>query len=126
MTAPVSTTEVRPVPQQQTISAQSNAATEDQQFTPRREDMGDIDASPSRADLAYREEFDKWTGLIEAAANDLGVPKDQRMANVAALRIRQIVAAKAVSKRVRDEEKSAARAARRARRILLGLPVPPL
>jgi len=84
----------------------------------------DEQTPPSRADIAYKEEFDKWTGLIEAAANDQSVPKEQRRANVKALRERQRAAAKGARKRVREEEKSTAKAVHRARRILLRGPEP--
>ena len=101
-----------------------SASDGEQRFIQRPEYI-DEQAPPSRADLAYKEEFDKWTSLIEAAANDQSVSKEQRQANVKILRERQKAAAKAAKKRVRDEEKSIVRAARRARRILLGLPVSP-
>jgi hypothetical protein len=75
----------------------------------------------SRADIAYEEEFNKWNGLIEAAAKDKSVPKDQRRANVKTLRDRQRDAANAARKRVREDEQSAARARHRAKRALRGL-----
>ena len=78
----------------------------------------------SRAAIAYEEEFNKWTGLIDAAAKDKSVPKAQRRANVQALRDRQRAAANAARKRVRGDEKSTARARRKAKRALLGLPEP--
>jgi uncharacterized protein (UPF0147 family) len=86
-------------------------------------DIIEDQAPPSLADLAYEEEFSKWMGLIEAAAKDTSVPKVQRKANVASLRQQQHAAAQAARKRVSDDEKSAARAASRARRIQLGLPI---
>jgi hypothetical protein len=79
----------------------------------------------SRADIAYEEEFNKWNGLIEAAAKDRSVPKAQRRANVTALRDRQRAAANAARKRVREDEQSAARARHKAKRALRSVPEPP-
>ncbi|MDR3424333.1 MAG: hypothetical protein P4L50_01770 [Anaerolineaceae bacterium] len=86
-------------------------------------DVGEIPSG--RAEAAYKEEFDKWQGLIDATASDPSLSKDQRLAAVAALSLRQKAAAKAVRKQVRNEEKAIAKAAHRAKRILLGRPESP-
>jgi len=69
-------------------------------------------------EAAYKEEFDKWSGLIDAAANDLSLSRDQRAAAVAALRARQQIAAKGARQRAMEEEKQTIKAAVRARRRL--------
>jgi hypothetical protein len=79
----------------------------------------------SRADIAYEEEFNKWNGLIDAAAKDKSVPKGQRRANVKTLRDRQRAAANAARKRVREDEQSAARARHKAKWALRSVPEPP-
>ena len=66
-----------------------------------------------RAEAAYKEEFGKWEGLIDAAANDLGLSRDQRTAAVIALRARQQIAAKGARQRAIEEERQNARARRR-------------
>lgn len=98
---------------------------EDRKFTPYPKDIEGREPPSGRAEIAYKVEFDKWRGLIDAAANDQSVPKDQRLANVAALRIRQKAAAKAARKRAIEEEKSTVQARRLAQRALLGLPPEP-
>ena len=92
--------------------------------TPQAEaDGGDMPSG--RAEAAYKEEFDKWQGAIEAVERNTTLSPTQRAANIAALRQQQHAAANGARQRVLEEEKSTARAARRARRILLGLPVQP-
>jgi hypothetical protein len=125
LTTPASATDATNPASIQPAVISGQKAAEGQKFTPNREDIGGDETPSGRAELAYKEEFDKWQGLIEAAANDQSVPKHQRLANAAALRVQQQAAAKGARKRVSEEEKSIARAARRASRILLGLPQPP-
>ena len=98
--------------------------TQQQKFTAQQAELGG-DVPPSgRADLAYKEEFDKWLGLIAATASDLTLTKDQRRAYIAALRIRQLAAAEAVRKKVREEERAIIKSARRANLQRLGIPEP--
>jgi hypothetical protein len=87
-----------------------------------RPEIPEVEADSSRADAAYQEEFDKWEGLIEAAAKDMGLSKDQRLGAVAALRLRQQMAAQGARKRVLEEEQAIARAIRRARKTLFWEP----
>jgi hypothetical protein len=71
-----------------------------------------------RAEAVFQEEFAKWQGLIDAAAGDLGLSRDQRAAAVTALRVRQHAAAKAARHRAIEDDRQTERAARRARRRL--------
>ena len=58
----------------------------------------------------YQAEAEKWEGLIESAAHDLGLPRDRRAAAITALRLRQQAAAKAAQQRVMEDEKGKAKA----------------
>jgi predicted nuclease of restriction endonuclease-like RecB superfamily len=91
-----------------------------------RAEMPDFDIDTARVDAAYQEELGKWQGQIEAAACDPSLSKEQRLAAVFALRQRQLLSAQGVRQRVLEEEIATAKAARRAKCILLGLPVPEL
>ena len=71
------------------------------------------DTMSGRAGAAYQEEAAKWEGLIDAAASDLGLSREQRGSAVAALRVRQQIAAEGARRRVTEEERQNARAARR-------------
>lgn len=79
-------------------------------------------ADHSRAEAAYKEEFNKWMGLIDAAANDASLSRDQRAAAVAALRLRQEIAAKAVRHRALQEERHKVKAIRREARRTASAP----
>ena len=72
--------------------------------------------------MAYQEEFNKWNGLIEEIASAPGLTKEQRQSAVAGLRLRQQAAAQGARRRVLDEEKGIAKAVRRAKKALLGVP----
>jgi len=61
--------------------------------------------------------------MIDEIASNPGLSKEQRAAAIASLRQRQHAAANGVRKRVSDEEKAMAKAARRAKRIS-ELPLP--
>jgi hypothetical protein len=100
---------------------QGKVATE-QKLTAHAEDAGGDESPSGRADVAYKEEFDRWSGLIEAAASNPGLSKEQRAAAVAGLRQQQKAAAKGARLQASNEEK----AGRRARRMLRGVPgLPP-
>jgi hypothetical protein len=116
-------------PQQSAISPREHQATQQGRLKrPDHAPQTEIDGAttPSgRAEAAYKEEFDKWQGSIEAIERNTSLSPAQRAAAIAAIRQQQHAAANGVRQRVVEEEKSTARAARRARRILLGLPVQP-
>jgi hypothetical protein len=78
-----------------------------------------------RAAAAYRFEFDKWQGLIAFAMADRSRSPEQRAAAVASLRAQQRIAAAGARKRVMQDEKQKAKAARRAARNLLKVPATP-
>jgi len=67
----------------------------------------------ARAATAYKEESGKWDGLIEAAAQDMSLSREQRAAAIAALRLRQQAAANGARRRVMEEEQHKAKAYRR-------------
>jgi hypothetical protein len=120
MAAALTTESTSPAPQRAT-SQQGQSAGE-QNFTSNPESIGSGEASSGRAEAAYKEEFDRWSGMIDEIASNPGLSKEQRAAAIASLRQRQKAAANGVRKRVSDEEKAAAMAARRARRVLQGPP----
>jgi len=70
----------------------------------------------ARAAAASQEEADKWEGLIDAAAHNVGLSREQRAATIAALRGRQQAAACGTQQRVIEEEKQKAKAYRRSQR----------
>jgi hypothetical protein len=74
------------------------------------------DADYGRAEMAFKEEFDRWQGLIDTAAHDLSMPQYRRMAAVTALRAQQRAAAFAARQRAVKEEQQTVKAARRAAR----------
>jgi len=121
MAAALTTESASPAPQRAT-SQQGQSAGE-QNFTPNSESIGGGEASSGRAEAAYKEEFDRWSGMIDEIASNPGLSKEQRAAAIASLRQRQHAAANGVRKRVSDEEKAMAKAARRAKRIS-ELPLP--
>jgi len=116
------TTETASSAPQRATSQQGQSAGE-QNFTPNSESIGGGEASSGRAEAAYKEEFDRWSGMIDEIASNPGLSKEQRAAAIASLRQRQHAAANGVRKRVSDEEKAMAKAARRAKRIS-ELPLP--
>ncbi|MGB9153885.1 MAG: relaxase/mobilization nuclease domain-containing protein [Alphaproteobacteria bacterium] len=122
--AALTTESTSPAPQRATSQQGQNAG--EQNFTSSPESMGGGEASSGRAEAAYKEEFDRWSGMIDEIASNPGLSKEQRAAAIASLRQRQKAAANGVRKRVSDEEKATARAARRARRVFSGHSEPPL
>ncbi|MGB9153850.1 MAG: relaxase/mobilization nuclease domain-containing protein [Alphaproteobacteria bacterium] len=122
MAAALTTENASPAPQRAT-SQQGQSAGE-QNFTSNPESIGGGEVSSGRAEAAYKEEFDKWSGMIDDIASNPSLSKEQRAAAIAGLRQRQQAAANGVRKRVSDEEKAITRVARRARRILPGRPEP--
>ena len=113
-----------PAPQRATSQQGQNVG--EQNFTSNPESIGGEESSSGRAEAAYKEEFDKWSGMIDDIASNPGLSKEQRAAAIAGLRQRQQAAAKGVRKRVSDEEKATAKAVRRARRFLQGSPETPI
>jgi hypothetical protein len=73
---------------------------------------GLAEGATARAAAASQEEADKWQGLIDAAAQDVCLSREQRAAAIAALRMRQQAAAKAAQQRVMEEEQAKAKAFR--------------
>ena len=67
----------------------------------------------ARAAAAYQEESGKWEGLIEGVAQNVSLSRQQRAAEIAALRERQQAAASRAQQRVMEEEKQKAKAFRR-------------
>ena len=84
---------------------------------------GHDQGAAGRAEAAFKHEFDKWQLLIEAAQADKSLSPDQRAIAIAGLRFRQQIEANAARRRVLDEERQTAQAARRAARKLLNSPV---
>jgi hypothetical protein len=78
--------------------------------------------SSARGEAAYSEEFAKWIALIDAAAHDVGLSRDQRAASIAALRLRQQVAANGARKLAVEDERQKAKAFRREQRKKSELP----
>jgi hypothetical protein len=71
------------------------------------------DSATGRAAAAYEAESEKWEGLIEAIAQNVGLSREQRAASISALRKRQQAAASGVQQKVMEEEKQKAKAFRR-------------
>jgi hypothetical protein len=73
-------------------------------------------AGPSgsgRGAAAYAAELANWQPLIDAAATDPSLSREQRAGAVGALRVRQQIAAAAARQRVTEEERQTAKAQRR-------------
>lgn len=66
-----------------------------------------------RGAAAYAAELANWQPLIDAAATDPSLSREQRAGAVGALRVRQQIAAAAARQRVTEEERQTARAQRR-------------
>ena len=77
---------------------------------------GLAEGATARAAAASQEEADKWQGLIDAAAQDVCLSREQRAAAIAGLRMRQQAAAKAALQRVMEDEQAKANAFRRTQR----------
>lgn len=74
---------------------------------------GDGLTASAKGSAAFNEEFAKWAGLIEAAANDISMPRDRRMAAIVGLKQQQQIAAQTARKRAVQEERQKAKAYRR-------------
>ena len=77
---------------------------------------GLAEGATARAAAASQDEADKWQGLIDAAAQDVCLSREQRAAAIAGLRQRQQAAAKAALQRVMEDEQAKAKAFRRYQR----------
>ena len=83
------------------------------QTTQPRADIAHDTTASGRADAAYKHELGKREGLIEAASRDRSLSPDQRFLVVRSLREQQRTAAHGARQSILDDERSAARAARR-------------
>ncbi len=84
------------------------------QKTARRRPRATSEPSGSgRGAAAYAAELANWQPLIDAAATDPSLSREQRGAAVAALRARQQIAAAAARQRVTEDERQTAQAQRR-------------
>jgi hypothetical protein len=70
-------------------------------------------AGSGRGAAAYQAELANWQPLIDAAATDPSLSREQRSAAIASLRVRQQIAAAAVRNRVTEEERQTAKEHRR-------------